>query len=371
MNASRIIAIALAVGATLWVASGMFAGEGDSATTDGPDGATASQPAEALPAVRVMTSTAQEHVDYLHLSGRTEAVIKVDIKAETAARVTEVAVEKGNRVEKGDVLIRLATEDRTARLERARALVEQRKLENDASESLAQKDYRSKTGVAESKALLEEARSDLKVIEVELANTVIRAPFSGLVEDRQAEIGDLVAVGDIVATVIDSDPILVVGHVPEHSIGMIEPGQLALAHLLDGTEREGMVRYTSRMSDAATRTFRVEIEIANPDYRIPDGMTAELQVPIGTKRAHQVPPSVLTLNDAGQLGVRGVVDDHVVFYPVDLQGGNRDSVWVGGLPDQIELIVVGHDWVREGVHVTISRLDPADVAKNPANAVAN
>ncbi|MBO6803380.1 MAG: efflux RND transporter periplasmic adaptor subunit, partial [Thalassospira sp.] len=121
---------------------------------------------------------------------------------------------------------------------------------------------------------------------------------------------------------------------------------------------DGIVRYTARASDNDTRTFRVEVEIDNPDLRIPDGMTAELEIPVGIKRAHQVRPSVLTLNDEGELGVRAIVDDNKVdFLPVELQGGNRDRIWIGGLPDTFELIVVGHDWVKEGATVEVVHLE--------------
>jgi multidrug efflux system membrane fusion protein len=205
---------------------------------------------------------------------------------------------------------------------------------------------------------LEEARADLTIALTELGNTEIRAPFDGIIEERPAEIGDLLSVGDRVATLIQPDPMLVVAQVPEHSIRAIDLGQLANVTLFDGSSHDGIVRYTARVSDNDTRTYRVEVEIDNANLRIPDGMTAELQIPIGTKRAHLVSPSVLTLNDAGRLGVRAIVEDNkVAFLPVELQGGNRDRVWIGGLPEQFELIVVGQDWVKEGATVTVVHLE--------------
>ncbi|MBE69642.1 MAG: efflux transporter periplasmic adaptor subunit [Thalassospira sp.] len=359
MNASRLIAILLVVGTVVWIGSAYLTG-GDETTeqTSASDATTENKAAKTTASVRTITSHAVDHVDHLRITGRTEAVISVEISAETEARVIEVGAIKGQAVQKGDLIVRLDTGDRQARVAKARALVAQRELEHSAAESLAQKNYRSKTGVAQTLALLEEARADLMIARTELGNTEIRAPFDGIVEERPAEVGDLLSIGDRVATLMQGDPMLVVAHVPEHSISAIDLGQLASVTLFDGSTHDGIVRYTARASDNDTRTFRVEVEIDNPDLRIPDGMTAELEIPVGIKRAHQVRPSVLTLNDEGELGVRAIVDDNKVdFLPVELQGGNRDRIWIGGLPDTFELIVVGHDWVKEGATVEVVHLE--------------
>lgn len=360
MNASRLIAIFLVVGTVLWIGSAYLFGdkatnENDMAQSNDTAGKkVATQPHGS---VRTITSTAMDHVDYLRVSGRTEAVISVEIRAETEASVVELGIAKGQSVKKGDLIAKLAVDGRMAQVQKARALVAQRELESKAANSLAEKDYRSKTGVAQTVAQLEEARADLKIAQTELNHTEIRAPFDGIVENLPADIGDLMSIGDPVATLIKADPMLVVAHVPEHSIRAIDLGQLAHVTLFDGSEYDGIVRYTARVADNSTRTFKVEVEIDNTDLSIPDGMTAEMEIPIGTKRAHHVLPSVLTLNDEGALGVRSVIDGNKVdFLPVELQGGNRDRIWIGGLPEQIELIVVGHDWVKEGAIVDVVHL---------------
>lgn len=358
MNASRLIAILLVVGTVIWIGSSYMTGDDATDQTAANDTASESEIAKPLASVRTITSKAVDHVDHLRITGRTEAVISVEIRAETEARVVEIGAIKGQAIQKGDLIARLDIGDRQARVAKARALVAQRELEHSAAESLAQKNYRSKTGVAQALALLEEARADLTIARTELGNTEIRAPFDGIVEERPAEIGDLLSIGDPLATLIQGDPMLVVAHVPEHSIRAIDLGQLATVTLFDGSTHDGIVRYTARVSDNDTRTFRVEVEMENADLRIPDGMTAQLEIPVGTKRAHQVTSSVLTLNDEGELGVRAIVDDNKVdFLPVELQGGSRDRIWIGGLPEEFELIVVGHDWVKEGATVNVVHLE--------------
>ena len=362
MNASRLIAIFLVLGTVIWIGSAYLTGgatdEMAASQADGNGTEKGADGSEPHAGVRTITSTATDHVDYLRVSGRTEAVVSVEIRAQTEARVVELGVSKGQSVKEGDLIVKLAVDDRMAQVQKARALVAQRELESKAAKSLAEKNYRSKTGVAETQAQLQEARAALKIAQTELGHTEIRAAFDGVIEDLPADIGDLMSIGNPVATLIKTDPMLVVAHVPEHSIRAIDVGQLAHVRLYDGSEYDGIVRYTAQVADSSTRTYKVEVEIDNSDLSIPDGMTAEMEIPIGTKRAHHVLPSVLTLNDEGKLGVRVIKDDNKVdFLPVDLQGGNRARVWIGGLPQQIELIVVGHDWVKEGATVDVVHLE--------------
>ena len=65
-----------------------------------------------------------------------------------------------------------------------------------------------------------------------------------------------------------------------------------------------------------------------------------------------ISPAILTLNDDGELGLRGVNDDQItVFYPVTVLGGGDDGIWVGGLPDSVRIITVGQDYVTDGQKV--------------------
>src|SRR5690606_27870927 len=104
----------------------------------------------------------------------------------------------------------------------------------NAAQQLAEKGFRSETKLAESQANLKTAKANLKNMEIDLANTYIRAPFDGVLEDRLVEKGDYVKVGDVMAKVIDLDPIYVTGGITEQDIHKVHQGQKAYAKLLDG-----------------------------------------------------------------------------------------------------------------------------------------
>jgi len=150
-----------------------------------------------------------------------------------------------------------------------------------------------------------------------------------------------------------------VGFVSELDVDKIELGVLAGGRLANGEEVAGRVTFLSRAADPVTRTFRVEVEVANPELSLRDGQTAEILIAAEGRKAHLLPQSALTLNDAGALGVRIVDEGDITgFASVDLLRDTVDGVWVGGLPDEVGVIVRGQDYVSEGVPLAVTWQEP-------------
>ncbi len=339
--------LAVVAGVSGWMASGIFGNH-----SAGSAGAAPAPAAAPLTKVRVVELTAEAKPIEIVVQGRTAASRKVEIKAETMGKVIEIGADRGSRVKKGQLIARLATDDRQARLEEAQALVRQRQLDFEAGKQLAEKGYRPELKIAEARAALEAAKSMLARIELDIQRTQIRAPFDGVLDQRSVEIGDYVRDGVVIATVVDLAPAVVMAQISEREVGQIRIGQVGSARLVTGGSVEGMVRYIGAVSDAATRTFRVELEVPNPEGRIVEGVTAELRLPVAQTSAHALPPSVLTLDDRGRIGVKLVVeDDMVAFFPAQVIAGDAERVWLGGLPKTARVIAVGQEFVKDGERV--------------------
>ena len=371
MKKSLIIAALVAVGVTGWIVSGQFGADGivtkllagngaqhsvemQIASTPAADIA-AAKPADqdvALTQVRVREIFAEEWVNELVLSGRTEAERIVELRTETTGRVIKRGVAKGDRVEKGTVLLQLAMNDRQARLNQAKATLAHAELAFEAATKLSKKAFRSVVQVAQAKATLESAKSTLATIRIDVNKTVLRAPFAGIVDELPLEIGDYATLGTIAAKVIDLDPILVVGDVAERDVTRVKIGAAADVRLVNGEMMKGEVRYISRLGASATRTFRVEVALANPNAMLAEGLTAELRLQVGRTQAHRVSPAVLTLSDKGVIGIKALGDgDTVVFHPVSIIADTEDGIWLAGLPEHVTLISVGQEFVRVGQRV--------------------
>ena len=345
--------IAAAVGA--WILSGQFGEETAGAAIDNVNQAPGRTGTKEFVHVRVRDLVATERTREVVLRGRTEALRRVAVKAETGGRVVEVLVERGASVRAGDVLVRLAMDDREAKLAEAIARVRQRELEYSAAQQLNERGFRARTKMAESAAELDKAIAYQTQVELDITNTRILAPFAGVLDDRPAEIGDVLSKGSVVANVVDRDPFLVVGQVSERDVHRIKLGDRGRAELVNGTIVEGAVSFISTTADPQTRTFRVELAVPNSDGSLRDGLTSEIRIPVERQLAQVVSSAVLTLNDDGVMGVRTVDEDHIVrFIPVDIIGGDDGGVWLSGLPAKVQVIIVGQEFVRDGDEVRVS-----------------
>jgi len=347
--------------------------------------------------VVAMTSTAQTIESAVVLRGRTEAARQVSVAAETSGRVISTPWRKGTFVNEGDAMCALDPGTREASLAEAKARLAEaegrvpeaqaavveaeariaeaqinvnvaRQLSEDgfasetrliSAEAVAEAAIaglqRAKSGVTSAEAGIEAAEAGVAAAQKEIDRLVIAAPFSGLLETDSAELGTLMQPGALCATIIQLDPIKLVGFVPEADVSKITVGAPAQGRLGGDTMIGGRVTFLSRSADDTTRTFRVEVEVANADLAIGDGQTVEIIVASDGRTAHLIPQSSLTLDDEGVLGVRTVTPDSTaLFMPVTLLRDTAEGVWVTDLPEEIDLITIGQEFVTDGVQVTPS-----------------
>lgn len=347
-NQSLFIALGITVALTLWLLSGT--GATGSARDPSLEAPRPDRPA--VTSVRVKTMESQRVTRDVIIYGKTEAARRVTLRAEIDGRVMDTGAKRGARVKKGEMIVRLDVRDLEARLQQAKALIRQREIQYEAAKRLESKNFQSQTDVAEALANLEAARAMAKGVEVEISNSVLAAPFDGVLHARPVEIGDFIAEGKEIAHIIELDPILVTGDVTQRELDYLKVGARGNAKLITGEELEGVLRYVASQSDGATRTFRVELEVDNPGNTVVSGTTAQMRIPAEELSAHYISPALLSLNSQDQVGVKSVNDDDVVvFHVVDIVRTGVDGVWVSGLPARVRVITVGQGFVREGDRV--------------------
>lgn len=360
-NYPVLLASAIVLAVFAWMLSGVFASNPEPATS-----AAASASGTDLVPVRVQEFTAHEITREVAISGRTEPNRVIDLRAEAEGAVVALGAERGEAVDAGAELVRLDLRDRNAQLNEAAALVAQRELEFKAAQDLLARGFTTEVQIADAGAQLESARARHERIKLEIANTSISAPIDAVLQERSVEIGDFVRIGDSVAELVDLDPLIVVGEINEREVAALAVGSMGIATLVDGTEVSGAVRYLAAIADPATRTFKVELAVANPDNAIRGGQTAEVRLYAERLRVHTLSAALLTLADDGTVGVKVVDNDNrVKFFPVEIAGTTADGMHVSGLPDRIRLITVGQGFVTEGQRVN------AIVVSSPESAASH
>ena len=295
------------------------------AASDAPTAAAADvQPAEPAStvdaAIRViaLASVAQEIDSAVLLRGRTQAARQVTVAAETGGTIISEPIRKGANVNAGDLLCRLDAGTRDASLAEAqarlteaqgrvpeaqaavaesRARVREAEINVNAARQLSADGFASETrlvsaeataeaaaagvqraasSVASARAGIQAATAAVAVATREIERLQIKAPFAGLLETDTAELGTLMQPGSACATIVQLDPMKLVGFVPEAAVEKVSLGAAANARLSSGAQVSGRVTFLSRSADESTRTFRVEIEVPNADMAIRDGQTVEI-----------------------------------------------------------------------------------------------
>lgn len=380
--------------------SAQFVPEPQNAVTEDTAPALAEEPVVELASdvVRVVAlrSEAQTIADALLLRGQTEATRQVMVASETSGRVISDPIRAGAFVTEGQLLCQIDTGTRSiglaeaqaarteaaarlpeaeARLAEAQASLTAAEIDANAADRLSEQGFASTTRAASAAATLSAAEAAIRSAqagvqaaeagilaadaavdraEEELSRLEIRAPFDGLLESDTAELGALLQPGSPCATIIELDPMKLVGFVPESEVARVRLDAPAQARLATGDEVAGLVTFLSRSADPETRTFRVEITVENNDLAIRDGQSADIQVETEGTPAHLLPASSLTLNDDGVLGVRVAIEDAAVFMPVRMLRDTARGVLVAGLPDLVDVITVGQEFVTDGTPVAVT-----------------
>lgn len=346
----KLAAVAVLIASAIWIATGQFSSVGSAADEAPASAATEKETAApVIHTVGVIDPPRAEHARAIRVPGRTQANMRSALAARTAGVIAELPLREGQRVEKGDVIMRLDAEGKEAAVETARQLLSQREAELAAAERLAESGNLAALQLDNARSAHAQARSQLEMAEAELDRTIVRAPFDGIVDRVDVEVGSSVMQGTEIATVLNLDPILAVGQVSEHELGYISVGDKGEMRLVDGRTLEGEVRYLSRDAADQTRTFRFELAVPNADTAVPAGMTAEITLYAEPVQTVMLPRSVVTLGENGELGIHSVGEDDIVaFHPIDLVADTAEGLFLAGVPEDARVIVAGQDLVSAG-----------------------
>lgn len=353
INSSYLFAGAAVIAIALW-----FLVNSKEASKAPPRAKTTVTVEQTEPSVVYEDRVAETHPNSFKLFGRSEANREVDVKAKTAGLVIAAPVTEGRRVAKGTVICRQDVDARQAVLDQALALLKSREADLNATRVLVEKGFKSAIQMDAEKAAVDGARASVKQAEIELDNVTMRAPFAGVYEKQVAEIGDYLAPGQPCGRIVDMNPLIVAIDLTESQVGFIKVGQEANIELVTGEKLSGKIRFIESKANASTRTFRTEIAVPNSKYALKGGVTATVSIQTGTAMAHNIPSKVLTLDDAGNVGVRYLdYDDIVRFANVTVIDEDAMGVWVTGLPDSTRIITQGQDFVAIGTKTKPSLAD--------------
>lgn len=368
----KLAAFVVLAASAAWVLTGQISSVG-SASQEAPARAPKVEaPAAPLRTVGVVDAPRGMHARAIRIAGQTEADKRAVLATRALGVISRLPVKEGQRVKEGDLILALDNADKVAAVTMAKQVVSQRQAEMDAAERLAKSGNMAKLSLDSARSALSTAQSQLQAAHAEEDKTEVHAPFDGIIDKVPVEQGSAVQSGAEVATILSLDPVIAAGEVSERDLDYINLGDEADIRLVDGRIVKGNIRYISREASAATRTFRVEVAVPNPDLKVPAGMTVEITLRATPVSATVLPRSVVTLSAKGDLGIRAVgPDDKVAFYPIDIVDDMPHALVLGGIPKEARIIVAGQDLVTEGEKVHPVEADADTVKKLTSEAAGD
>ncbi|MBT3777478.1 MAG: efflux RND transporter periplasmic adaptor subunit [Pelagibacteraceae bacterium] len=339
----------------------------------------------------------------IELQGQTTHNKKIDVKSETTGNITNISFNRGDKVSKGDNLITISIENRNEllnsakkdlerlnkelelneknkinRLSQNKELIKLYEIEFASAKQLIDKGLSSKSKLSLASFNLANARADqediminfesqqssieaqiasfksqLKNIELDIQNTLINAPFSGIISDKMIEESEYITPGNTLFTIIDLNPIKIQGYLSEFDVNKINLDTKAVIENTNGIKKIGKISFISPSAETSTRTFEITIEADNGDISFKSGITTKITIAGSELKAHKIPPSILTLLDDGTVGVKAINNESiVVFYPTTSVKDTIDGIWVSGLPDTVNLIITGQEYVSVGESIS-------------------
>ena len=410
MKRSIIVAFLILAGVVGWLGSGQITNvnaqdEANSNTTENKDTNSyksddnSNENEELVFSVETKVFKANLIDQSIELQGQTIHNKKIDVKSETSGNISEINFSRGDKVNKNLSLVLISMDDRKEKLLSAqkdlerlskelilneknrdnllRQNIEKIKLyeiEYASAKQLIDKGLSSKSKLSLASFNLANAEADredikikfestlanleaqitnvkslLKNIKLDIAKTNISAPFDGIISEKMVEETEFISVGTPLFTIIDLDPIKIEGYLSEFDVNKVSVGTNAIIEDSNGIKKNGTITFISPSAEISTRTFEITIEANNKDLTYKSGITTKIIIKGSELKAHKIPPSILTLLDDGTVGVKAVnKENNVVFYPTKTIKDTIDGMWVSGLPESVDLIISGQEYISIG-----------------------
>ena len=335
----------------------------------------------------------------IELQGQTIHNKKIDVKSETSGKINSIVFSRGDNVSENSEMILISLEDRKEKLLSAEKdlerlskeiilneknrdnllrrnveRIELYEIEYASAKQLIDKGLSSKSKLSLASFNLANAKADredikikfestlasleaqitnvksvLKNIKLDINKTSIKAPFDGIISEKMVEETEFISVGTPLFSIIDLDPIKIEGYLSEFDVNKVSVGTKAFIEDSNGIKKSGIISFISPSAETSTRTFEITIEADNKDLSYKSGITTKIVIKGSELKAHKIPPSILTLLDDGTVGVKAIDNENmVIFYPTKTIKDTIDGMWVSGLPEKVNLIVSGQEYISLG-----------------------
>lgn len=348
LSRPKVLIFIVVIGIIIWFLTGSF----KIAKKDAPEDFKSQKIVGSLFKVETFWSQAEDYETKVTYQGYLESWQSLVLRAQVNASVEKIVKPQGSYVKKGETLIKFSDDGRSSQYNQAKAYLNLKKEELKGIKNLRAKNLSSKANVLGVESEAAQAQANFDNAKLALSYTQPKAAFDGILDSVNLNEGEFVSAGQVWGKFVDISKLKAKAQIPQQRVKELKIGQRVELVLLDGTTLAGKVLYISASASAQTRSFRLEVEVENPDNLRLAGASVSLNIKIGKVKAHKVSLAYLTLDDKGKLGIKNIgKDNRIQFTQVNLLNSDQSGAWISGLPEKAQLISLGAGFTQVGQKV--------------------
>ena len=305
--------------------------------------------------VKIIELKSEKYSDFISVIGTVKPFQKALLSATEGGKITKFHKDKGEYVKKGETILEIDNELLKANLDATKAQFELAEITFQKQEMIYKQNVNSEIQYLQAKYGMEQLKANLKMIQTRYNNTFITAPFSGYLDYKFYEEGELAPVGQPIVNLINISKVKIEAGVPENFITSVKKGDITtvLVNAI-GEEYNGKISFVGTSVNATNRTFPIEITINNKEKVLKPELIAEVK--IQTRNYDKmiiIPTEVITRVDEGYI-VYVENNGKAESKEVTILKRTGDKVAVSeGLNNGDKLIIVGYQSLINGQAINV------------------
>lgn len=315
---------------------------------------------ETIP-VKIKTINSEAFNHYIEVTGTVEPIEYAFISPETPGQIKQVLVSEGDKVSKGQTLIRLNTSVLNGQIQQVKAQLDLASITFQKQDELwNQKNVGSEIQFLQAKAQKEALENQFASLSSQRDMAIIKAPFTGIVDKINLKEGELASPGMQLIELVNLDRLKIKSEVSEHLLPVIHKGDSVLISFptYEDINLKAPIYRTANVINPANRTFTVELRIKNIDQKLKPFMISTLKIrDFSLKDAFTVPSITVKKDfDKSYLFLAHKTDSNVIAKKVYVETGRsykNETVITKGLKKNDKVIVEGYNTVSTGAIIEI------------------
>ncbi len=319
-------------------------------------------PQEKIPLITTFAATQSVFTHYVELQGSVNTKQNLIVFPEYSGILTKVYVKEGQKVSKGQILAKIDDGGLGQQVAQLQIQADLAKTTFERQERLWNQKIGSEIQYLQTKSNYQAQQKAVSQLQQQIGKTVVRAPFSGTIDDVITEQGSVVAPGQSqLFRIVNLKNMYIETDVPERYISNVTPGKSVQVEFpILGTSMDAKVRQAGNFINPANRTFKIEVAVTNKDNIIKPNLTAKLKINDYTnENAILIPQSIISENAEGQQYVYTITDktgNKAIAKRIIIETGKTQDDYIevlSGLENGNEVVEEGARSVKDGQEVKI------------------